>query len=339
MQRSHYRVVPVAPDDEAALQTYHATFSRGSEADRIDPTTWTLDEVRVQLRQPGTFRKLELYIAYAEDGTPVGAGDVVFPQQDNTTLAQCDFAVPPEFRRQGVGSAMFGYLRELAKANGRTSVYAEVDIAPGNEQSAPAAAFLSKQGLTHRNTEIRRQLKLPIPADKLDALAAKAAERSGDYRIQSWTGACPEEYAEQYAALKGRLSTDAPLGDVEFEQEKWDVQRLREGEARSREQGRVVYTTVAVAPDGALAAHTQAGVRGGDADRAFQWDTLVVPEHRGHRLGLAVKVANVRALQAAHPEAGRMDTWNAEQNGPMVAVNLDLGFEIIEYAQDWQGSL
>jgi GNAT superfamily N-acetyltransferase len=126
---------------------------------------------------------------------------------------------------------------------------------------------------------------------------------------------------------------------VEFEQEKWDVQRLRENETRAREQGRTVYTTVAVAPDGTLAAHTQAGVRGGDSDRAFQWDTLVLPEHRGHRLGLAVKAANMRALTAAHPGANRIDTWNAEQNGPMVAVNIDLGFEIIEYAQEWQGSL
>jgi GNAT superfamily N-acetyltransferase len=338
VQESPYRVVPVDPDDDAALQTYHATFAKGSEADRTDPTTWTLEEVRVGLRGPTTFRRMELYIAYDGD-TPVGAGDVVFPQQDNLTLAQTDFAVPPEFRRRGVGSALFAYVRERAKAHGRTSVYAALDLQPGTEQTAPGAAFLTKHGLTLRNTEIRRQLKLPIPADKLDALTAKAAEKSSGYRILTWTDPCPDEYAEQYARLKGLLSTEAPLGDVEFEQEKWDVERLRQGEARSKAQGRLVYTTVAVAPDGTLAAHTQAGVRGGDADRAFQWDTLVVPEHRGHRLGLAVKAANMRAVQAAHPGANRIDTWNAEQNGPMVAVNIDLGFEIIEIAQEWQGNL
>jgi GNAT superfamily N-acetyltransferase len=329
VQGSQYRVVPVDPADDAALQTYHATFSKGSEADRTDPTTWTLDEVTVGLRSPVTFRKMELYIAYDQAGTPVGAGDVVFPQRDNTALAQFDFAVPPAFRRSGVGTAMFEYVRERAKANGRTSVYTELDLPPGSERTAPGTAFLTKHGLTLRNTEIRRQLKLPIPADKLDALAAKAAEKSAEYRILTWTDPCPEEYAEQYARLKGLLSSEAPLGDVDYEAEKWDVERLRENEARSREQGRTVHTT----------AHTQAGVRGGDSDRAFQWDTLVLPEHRGHRLGLAVKAANMRALTAAHPGADRIDTWNAEQNGPMVAVNIDLGFEIIEYAQEWQGSL
>jgi GNAT superfamily N-acetyltransferase len=201
VQGSHYRVVPVDPADDATLQTYHATFSKGSEADRIDPTTWTLDEVRVQLRMPPTFRKMELYLAYDQAGTPVGAGDVLFPQQDNTTLAQCDFAVPPEFRRRGVGAAMFAYIRERAKANGRTSVYTEVDFPPGGEQTVPGVAFLTKQGLTLRNTEIRRQLKLPIPADQLDALAAKAAEKSAGYRVLTWTDPCPEEYAEQYARL------------------------------------------------------------------------------------------------------------------------------------------
>jgi len=73
--------------------------------------------------------------------------------------------------------------------------------------------------------------------------------------------------------------------------------------------------------------------------RAYQWDTLVLPEHRGHRLGLALKVANLRALQAEHPEVTRITTWNAEQNGPMVAVNVELGFEIVERLQEWQGSL
>ena len=52
-----------------------------------------------------------------------------------------------------------------------------------------------------------------------------------------------------------------------------------------------------------------------------QWGTFVHREHRGRRLGLAVKAANLRAVQAAHPEMRRVVTQNAETNDWMVAIN------------------
>jgi len=59
----------------------------------------------------------------------------------------------------------------------------------------------------------------------------------------------------------------------------------------------------------------------------FQEDTLVLREHRGHRLGALVKAAVLRDLAAAFPEVERITTYNAEDNEPMVAVNRALGFE------------
>lgn len=327
----------VDPSDDEALRLYHQTFARGSEAGRTDPTTWALAEVVVQLRQPGPARRGEVYIAYDGD-TPVGAGDVMLPQLDNTNFAQFDFAVPPEHRRRGVGTAMFEHVRARAKAHQRDTLSTEVNLAPG-ESSVPAVEFLGTYGLTSRNTEIRRQLKLPIDGAKLDALAARAAERIDGYRIRTWSGHCPDEYAEQYAYLKGLLVTEAPTGESTYEAEKWDVERLRGEERKADAQGRTRYTAVAIAPDGTLAGHTQAVFSVHEDRRAYQMDTLVRDEHRGHRLGLALKVENMRALQTAHPELNRIVTWNAEQNGPMVKVNVDLGFEIVEYCQEWEGPL
>jgi hypothetical protein len=173
----------------------------------------------------------------------------------------------------------------------------------------------------------------------LDALEAKAAERSAGYQLLHWAGPCPEEYAEQYAELKGLLSVEAPQGGLEMEQEKWDVDRLRENEERSGLTGETTYTTVAVAPDGTLAGHTQLGVPGNPQGRAFQYDTLVLRAHRGHSLGMALKVANLRALQVAHGDLDRVITANAEENDAMVKINVDLGFEIDEISQVWQGEV
>jgi GNAT superfamily N-acetyltransferase len=78
-------------------------------------------------------------------------------------------------------------------------------------------------------------------------------------------------------------------------------------------------------------------VAGTDPGRAYQWDTLVLPEHRGHRLGLALKVANLARMQAGHPDRTELHTFNAEDNPPMAAVNDALGFRAVERMGEWQG--
>lgn len=79
-----------------------------------------------------------------------------------------------------------------------------------------------------------------------------------------------------------------------------------------------------------VVAYSDLMLPGGSPELAHEWGTLVIPEHRGHRLGAAVKVANLREL--ARVDLGRRSirTSNAEQNPWMVQMNVDLGFEIIE---------
>ena len=75
-----------------------------------------------------------------------------------------------------------------------------------------------------------------------------------------------------------------------------------------------------------MVAYSEIGVPGYEPGRAYQWGTLVLPAHRGHRLGLATKVENLRRVQAAEPGRSALYTWNAEVNRHMVAVNEALGF-------------
>jgi RimJ/RimL family protein N-acetyltransferase len=76
-----------------------------------------------------------------------------------------------------------------------------------------------------------------------------------------------------------------------------------------------------------------------EPSRAYQWGTLVRPAHRGHRLGMAVKVANLRQLQEAVPGVDHVITWNAESNARMVAVNDRLGFVPTERMGEFQKRL
>ena len=64
----------------------------------------------------------------------------------------------------------------------------------------------------------------------------------------------------------------------------------------------------------------------------WQRGTLVHRDHRGHRLGTAVKVRNLQELAAARSRRLRVLTCNAETNHHMVDINVRLGFEAIEVA-------
>ena len=69
---------------------------------------------------------------------------------------------------------------------------------------------------------------------------------------------------------------------------------------------------------------------------AFQEDTLVLREHRGRRLGMLVKTANLARLAEVQPGARRIGTWNAEENAHMLAINVALGFRPAGVWAAWQ---
>jgi GNAT superfamily N-acetyltransferase len=70
-----------------------------------------------------------------------------------------------------------------------------------------------------------------------------------------------------------------------------------------------------------------------------QEDTLVLREHRGHRLGMLLKVANLQYLEQVAPGHPGVLTWNAEENRAMLDVNEAVGFEPIGYEGAWRKDL
>jgi RimJ/RimL family protein N-acetyltransferase len=58
--------------------------------------------------------------------------------------------------------------------------------------------------------------------------------------------------------------------------------------------------------------------------------TAVIRKHRGHRLGLLVKTAMLDWLAEAEPQLERIVTGNAAVNRHMIAINDQLGYELLE---------
>ncbi len=88
-----------------------------------------------------------------------------------------------------------------------------------------------------------------------------------------------------------------------------------------------------------LVAFSDIGVWKQEPSVAEQWNTIVEPDHRGHRLGLAVKIANLRHLRREVPEALRLETWNANENSRMIEINELLGFQIVERVDEFELTL
>jgi RimJ/RimL family protein N-acetyltransferase len=55
---------------------------------------------------------------------------------------------------------------------------------------------------------------------------------------------------------------------------------------------------------------------------------MVTRPHRGHRLGLLVKVGMLDWLASAEPRLEKIVTWNAVSNQHMIAINESLGYEV-----------
>ena len=102
-------------------------------------------------------------------------------------------------------------------------------------------------------------------------------------------------------------------------------------------RGRVRFAGAAVhEATGQVVAMTDIGVSRHRPEVGYQWDTIVLTEHRGHGLGLGLKARNHDLLVESSPETRWVNTWNAEVNRHMIAINEQLGFQPVEYWTEWQ---
>jgi GNAT superfamily N-acetyltransferase len=327
--------------DPEATAAWHATYHDAQVYGQDHPTPWMLEEMRAAFlgTQPG--RLLEPFGGYV-DGACVTTGMLELPLMDNLGVAGVDVTTRPADRRRGHGSAMLEHLTALAAAHGRGTLQAEATWpydAPVDGAGTPGADFLTGHRFVFSLGDVQRLLELPVEEALLDRLATESAGHHADYRLRDFAGPVPEDIIDGFGLLIGSLIEEAPQGDMDFEAEVFDAVRIRADEVVFAAAGRTKYTTVAVAPDGELVAYSELAVPVHDPTRVYQWGTLVRPEHRGHRLGMATKVHNLRRLQEGEPARSTLMTYNAEGNWHMVAVNEALGFRPVGRLGEFQKRL
>ena len=274
------------------------------------------------------------YVAAVDDaGRVVGAAEVTMPLRDNLTLALTDLAVLPTERRRGTGTALLEQVVRTARDAGRTSLVTESSSPDAGTD--PGEAFLLRHGFEVAQANLRNDLDVTAHAQ-----ARGSAPEPTGYAIETSTDDTLDAWLEDRAHLQRRMSTDAPVGDLAFEEEHWDAERLRDHRETTRRSGRRAVESVARhLATGRLVGFTQLQVPAEAPEMAYQQDTLVLREHRGHGLGLALKAAALAALVGELPQVRTVRTWNATTNGPMIAVNEALGYRTTAFLREWQRRL
>jgi hypothetical protein len=98
---------------------------------------------------------------------------------------------------------------------------------------------------------------------------------------------------------------------------------------------RIRFETVALTPERQVVAHSTLAMPLAEGTDVYQWGTFVHREHRGHRLGLATKAVNLRAVQSARDDLTLVTTQNAETNDYMVSINERMGFTPVEVSAEF----
>jgi GNAT superfamily N-acetyltransferase/RimJ/RimL family protein N-acetyltransferase len=332
------RIVPLDPSDAVAFKAWHDCYLAAHMHGREIGSPWMLQELRAQMLadNPG-WRNIGF--AGLVDETVVVAGWLDVSLRDNLHIAAVEIDTHPAHRNRGHGTAMLEHLTAVAGELGRDTLVAEASYpydGPVDGAGHPNVTFLLHRGFTLGIVDVMRVLDLPADEALLRKLADEAAGHHEHYTIHQFTGPVPEDIIDSFGALVGSLITEAPMGEMDFEPEVVDAQQIRADEKVFAESGRAKYTTVALAPDGTVAAYSELVVPAHDPGRVYQWGTLAHRDHRGHRLGLATKTRDLLWLQQERPDAKLLVTYNAEVNAHMIGVNEEMGFRPVERMGEFQ---
>jgi GNAT superfamily N-acetyltransferase len=307
------RTAPSA-EIEAVLSALNAALA----VDLPDDPQWRIQAFREYLAvtMPGERRVCWV----VESGTHHGDGllglaDILLVGD----IGVLEVVVHPKARRTGVGRVLLAAAVRRAYAEGYASI--GVEVVGGTS----AVEFYEAHGFGCAFVEIRNVLSLST-VDWLK-LGEMAGGVGSGYRLEYYPGGPPEELYDAYAEAKEIVRESYELGDLELRPSSYDAERLKFSLATLHARGMKPYIVLGIhEASGKVAGLTEVVVPAQHPCRADQYDTVVVPAHRGYGLGRAIKARMLFELRSAEPQLTEVQTWNAFENEPMLRVNSELGF-------------
>jgi GNAT superfamily N-acetyltransferase len=326
-------ITQFGPDDSAAVREYVDLANAVRKTDSPWSYPLTVHGYEGELRHGWDGEPPTAFLATV-GGEPVGLAEHRTSEYDNLHLAWLTIEVHPDHRRRGHGSELFEFLVARTRAAGRTSVGVD------GWDSEAARGFAARRGLALKSSDVnRRQFLADVDWAALDRVYDDAAPHAAAYELVRAPRRTPDEDLPAVAAMVAAIN-DAPVDDLEIEDEVFTPARVRAFERAQEARGILLHRLVARHREtGELAGHTVVAVDGERSELGEQEDTSVVRAHRGHRLGLLLKIEMLRWLREEQPQLATINTWNAASNDHMIHVNEALGYRVMGRGLAFQRSV
>jgi len=328
----------VDPRDESQFRRWFGVLQRAElHRDQGRGTGWQFEEWRAIALDP--FAPGDV-LAWSVGGTMAAVSCLRMTTLDNLSSVRADLFVEPTLRRRGYGRALLEATEERAKKAGRREIVVYAMEGAHEVDAAPNRGFAPCMGYEVGDDSRRLDIVWPLPRATRHALRDEWQPYATDYDVVSWLRDTPDEFLGERARLAGTMLTAAPWANLEHEDEVWSPQRVRTHESTARDMGRLLMVSVArLRSSATLVAYSELTISELAPETAYQWDTLVSPEHRGHRLGGLIKLANFDLLEASGLSPRRISTFNSTVNEPMMRVNRALGGALGGAAVLWRKTL
>lgn len=265
--------------------------------------------------------RVSAWVVAERDGEVVALAGSEQHLTTSRNQAWVNVGVLPRHRRQGIGSAVLQHVEDQLSSQVRQLI-SVADLCPHEEPCVHA--FAAQAGFEVASTLTTRRLMLPVSPRRVAALEDVVARRRGDYRVSVYVDGVPHRHVRGYLDLLELVRVDSPAGGIVYEPLRLTPHDHRSRIERLNEQGEHHVTALAFSPSGEVVALSVLHLPADRTCGAQQSATYVHRQHRGHRLGLATKLATLRTV------TGRGNPWivttTDDGNATMTGVNEAMGF-------------
>ena len=331
----------------ADIMTASARHDTGTDLFDVEPSEW--------LAALHATAYAERQVHVAREGDRI-VGVLLFEyQREGEKNVSAGTHVHPDQRGRSIEDILHAHAERLTREHGRSVIQSwnllETGL-PGEQLASPAGLgsipldadstqVLLRNGFRLGQVERVSVFDFGTSLDHAQRMLAEAVAKAGpDYRPVWWQNPTPDEFVDSYAHAVSRMATDVPSGDLEWEEETWDAERIRYREKLKRDAGQIMAVAAMVhEPTGAIVAFNEIVIGRDRTRRSENYGTLVLEEHRGHRLGTIVKCLGLIRWHELVPTSPSVMTFNAEENRYMLDVNEAVGFVPAATSGEWKKEL